>query len=96
MICQTLKRGGDAKCETLEESRIALAVPTEEMLAVHEALDGLAQEDPLSADLVKLRYFVGMSMPDASASLGISQRAAERLWTFARAWLRTELGDKRR
>jgi RNA polymerase sigma factor (TIGR02999 family) len=83
-----LKRGGDAEHEPLEESRLALAAPTDEMLAVHEALDRLAAEDPQAADLVKLRYFVGMNMPEAAAALGIPQRSAERLWTFARAWLR--------
>ncbi len=82
------KRGGDAEHEPLEESRLALSVPTDEMLAVHEALDRLAAEDPQAADLVKLRYFVGMSVPEAAAALGIPQRSAERLWTFARAWLR--------
>ena len=82
------KRGADAEHEPLEESRIELAAPTEEMLAVHEALDRLGAVDPQAADLVKLRYFVGMNMPEAAAALGVPQRSAERLWTFARAWLR--------
>jgi RNA polymerase sigma factor (TIGR02999 family) len=82
------KRGGDAAHEPLEESRLALSVPTDEVLAVHEALDRFAAEDSQAADLVKLRYFVGMNMPEAAAALGIPQRSAERLWTFARAWLR--------
>jgi RNA polymerase sigma factor (TIGR02999 family) len=85
---QALKRGADAEHEPLEESRLELAVPTDEMLAVHEALDGLAAQDPQAADLVKLRYFVGMSMPEVAAAMGVPQRSAERLWTFARAWLR--------
>ena len=82
------KRGGQAEHEPLEESRLELAAPTDEMLAVHEALDRLAAEDPQAADLVKLRYFAGMSMPEAAAALDMPQRSAERLWTFARAWLR--------
>jgi RNA polymerase sigma factor (TIGR02999 family) len=86
-----LKRGGDAKHEPLEESRVAQAVPAEEMLAVHEALDRLALQDAQAADLVKLRYFVGMTMTEAAAALGVPQRTAERLWTFARAWLRREM-----
>ena len=58
------------------------------MLAVHEALDQpAAEDDPVSADLVKLRYFVGLSMAEAAESLGLPLRSAERLWTFARAWL---------
>jgi RNA polymerase sigma factor (TIGR02999 family) len=83
-----LKRAGDAEHEPLEESRLALSAPADEMLAVHEALDQLAAEDPQAADLVKLRYFAGMSMPEAAAALEMPQRSAERLWTFARAWLR--------
>ncbi len=86
-----LKRGGAAEHEPLEESRIAQAVPTDEMLAVHAALDRLALQDPPAADLVKLRYFVGMTMSEAAAALGVPQRTAERLWTFARAWLRREM-----
>ena len=82
------KRGGAAAHEPLEESRIELAAPTDEILAVHDALDRLAAEDPQAADLVKLRYFVGMNMPEAAAALGVPLRSAERLWTFARAWLR--------
>ena len=58
------------------------------MLAIHEALDQLALRDPVSADLVKLRYFVGLSMGEAAESLGLPLRTAERMWTFARTWLR--------
>jgi RNA polymerase sigma factor (TIGR02999 family) len=83
-----LKHGGNAEHEPLEESRLALAAPTDEMFAVHEALDQLATQDPQAADLVKLRYFAGMNMPEAAAALDIPQRTAERLWAFARAWLR--------
>jgi RNA polymerase sigma factor (TIGR02999 family) len=82
------KRGGDFEHQPLEESRIELAAPADEILAVHDALDRLAAEDSQAADLVKLRYFVGMNMPEAAAALGMPQRSAERLWTFARAWLR--------
>ena len=89
---QALKRGGGIEPEPLEESRLIQTVPTEELLEVSEALDGLAAEDPQAADLVKLRYFVGMTMPEAAVALGVPQRTAERLWTFARAWLRKELG----
>jgi RNA polymerase sigma factor (TIGR02999 family) len=89
---QALKRGGGIEPEPLEESRLIQTVPTEELLEVSEALDGLAAEDPQAADLVKLRYFVGMTMPEAAVALGVPQRTAERWWTFARAWLRKELG----
>ena len=83
--------GGFAVPTECTESKIAVSPPAEEVLAVHEALEGLATEDPLAAELVKLRYFVGMSMPEASEVLGVPLRSAERLWTFARAWLRHEI-----
>ena len=82
---------GLAAPEQLHESRIEIQVPADELLAVHEALDGLATVDVSAADLVKLRYFVGMTLPEAAASLGLSLRSAERLWTFSRAWLRDAL-----
>ena len=65
-----------------------MAAPSDELLAIDEALDRLAAEDPQAADLVKLRYFVGMTMEEAAAALGLPLRTAERLWTHARAWLR--------
>ena len=88
---QSLKRGGGAERTELHESVLALAAPPEEVLAVHEALDRLAGEDPQTAELVKLRYFVGLTMEEAAAALGLTPRDAERLWTYARAWLRREI-----
>jgi RNA polymerase sigma factor (TIGR02999 family) len=85
---KALKRGGTAPHETLEESHVAALLPCDEILALHEALDRLAAEDPPAVELVKLRYFVGLTMPEAAAALGLPQRSAERLWTYARAWLR--------
>jgi len=88
---QALRRGGGAEHEELHESSITAEFPAGELLAVHEALDRLAAEDPSAAELVKLRYFAGFSVPEAAAALGVSQRSLERLWTFARAWLRKEM-----
>lgn len=82
---------GLAAPEELHESRIEVHVPPDELLAVHEALDGLAAVDATAAELVKLRYFVGMTLPEAAESLGLPLRSAERLWTFSRAWLRDAL-----
>ena len=89
---RVLEQGGLAERQELTESKIVLTAPTDELLAVHEALDQLAAEDADAANLVKLRYFVGMTMPKAAEAIGLSQRNAERLWTFARAWLRHALG----
>ena len=89
------KRGGGAEHHELDEAALVLTAPPDELLAVHEALDGLASVDSVAAELVKLRYFVGMTMDASASALGLSTRAAERLWTFARAWLRREIGARR-
>jgi RNA polymerase sigma factor (TIGR02999 family) len=90
-----LKRGGAAARVDLPED--ALAAPDDrtdaELLAVDEALGRLAEVDPQAAELVKLRYFAGMSIPDAAAALGVAPRTADRLWAYARAWLRVALGE---
>jgi RNA polymerase sigma factor (TIGR02999 family) len=88
---RSLKRGGSAVREELDESHLVQQVPSEEMLAVDEALDLLAAANPSAADLVKLRYFVGMTMDEAAAALGLPLRTAGRLWTYARAWLRRRM-----
>jgi RNA polymerase sigma factor (TIGR02999 family) len=75
----------------LEESRIELSVPADELLAVDDALDRLAAIDSVAAQLVRLRYFVGLEMPEAAETLGLTLRSGERLWTFCRAWLRDHL-----
>ena len=84
----SLKRGQDQPLEELHESRIELPAPQDEILAVHEALDALAAEDATAAEVVKLRYFVGMTIPEIAEALEISPRSADRHWVFARAWLK--------
>ena len=83
-----LKRGGGQDHQELDTTIPVESKPYEDILSVHEALDTLALEDPIAADLVKLRYFVGMTMEESAAALGLSKRTAEGLWTFARHWLR--------
>ena len=85
---QVRASSGLAAPEELHESRIEPRVPEAELLALHEVLDQLAKVDADGARLVTLRYFVGMSMPEAVEVMGISLRQGERLWTFAKAWLR--------
>ena len=69
------------------------AAPSEDILAVDEALSELAAEDPTKAELVKLRYFGGLSVEDAGRVLGISRATADRYWAYARVWLYSELSD---
>ena len=96
------KRGGDRKRvpeEALaggEFAPLQVNAPDDELLAVHEALEQLAAQDPDSAELVKLRYFVGMTMQEAADVLEMPLRSAERRWTFCRAWLRTAIGESTR
>ena len=88
--------GGLARME-LEPDLAATREPREDLIALDEALDRLAAEDPLKADLVKLRYFVGLTLPEAATALGLSERTAGRHWAYARAWLRRAVegdGDK--
>jgi len=89
-----MKRGSGAPHEELQEDCLAQPVPDEELLAVDEALELLMKEDPAAASLVKYRYFVGMSMGEAAATMGMSLRSAERTWTYAKAWLRRQVRKK--
>jgi RNA polymerase sigma factor (TIGR02999 family) len=86
-----LKRGGEWERTELLENHLVQQAPSDEMLAVDEALDLLAATDEQAANLVKLRYFAGMSMEEAARALGLPLRSTERLWTFARAWLRRKI-----
>jgi RNA polymerase sigma factor (TIGR02999 family) len=85
-----------AGAEHVDADEIEIAAPTQkdgELLAVHEALDALASHDPRKAELVKLRYFAGLSIEEAADMLGISAPTAKRDWTYARAWLFREIGS---
>ncbi len=86
-----LKRGPGRNVEELHESEIEMTAPSDEILAVHEALDRLASEDSTAAEVVKLRYFVGMTVPEIAEALNISPRSADRHWSFARAWLKNDI-----
>jgi RNA polymerase sigma factor (TIGR02999 family) len=86
-----LKRGGEAGREALEPSELAAPVPDQRLLAVHEAVDDLARADPEAANLVKLRFFAGMTTTEAADALGMSVRAAHDLWAYARSWLRRHM-----
>jgi RNA polymerase sigma factor (TIGR02999 family) len=84
----SLKRGGEVARVDRDVAELAAPRRPAELLAVDEALGRLADVDSRAAELVKLRYFAGLSMADAASALGLSMRTAERTWTYARAWLR--------
>ncbi len=92
------RQGGGLKRHPLEHVQIAAPEPSLDVVAIHEALARFEQIDKLKADLVKLRYFVGLTIPQAAEALGVSSASADRYWAYARAWLHAELkkGDRNR
>lgn len=82
-----LKRGGGWHRLDLESIHLAAETDPDRLLAVNEALEDLSRHDPVKADLVKLRFFVGLSLPKAAQAMGLSTSTAKRSWAFARAWL---------
>jgi RNA polymerase sigma factor (TIGR02999 family) len=89
------RHGGDLRRQPLDAVEVA-ASPEEnvDVLGVDEALKRLEQIDKLKADLVKLRYFAGLTIPEAAMALGISPSTADRYWAYARVWLHAELDDR--
>jgi RNA polymerase sigma factor (TIGR02999 family) len=88
-----LKHGGDWRRVDLESANLLYTTSPDELLATDEALTRLAAEDPNIAALVKLRFFAGLSMEQASEAIGISRSTAYEQWSYAKAWLRCELGQ---
>jgi RNA polymerase sigma factor (TIGR02999 family) len=85
------RRGGNWRRINKGEQLLSAEEPEDKLLAVHEALDKFALVDPVKAELVKLRYFVGLKITEAAAILGISEPTAKRHWKYARAWLAREI-----
>src|SRR5205085_10612261 len=86
--------GGDRIRVHLDAADVAAAQPSEDLLALDEALVKFTDVDATAAELVKLRYFVGLSLAEAAEALGLAPRSADRLWAYARAWLRAALAGK--
>ncbi|MEQ1827013.1 MAG: ECF-type sigma factor [Pirellula sp.] len=85
------KRGGEQKRISILYADLSAATNHEELLAVDEALRKLAEEDAAAAQIVKLRYFAGLSTEEVADTLGMSRATAYRHWAYAKAWLRCEL-----
>ncbi len=88
---QTVKAGGDRQRIEMSDVEPAAPEPDVELLAVHDALDRLEATDKRKADLVKLRFFVGLTIEEAAQALGISVSTATTDWAYARCWLRLEV-----
>jgi RNA polymerase sigma factor (TIGR02999 family) len=88
---KSLKRGGGRDRIVFDLAGLASPEPEPDLLALDDALDRLAERDPIKAELVKLLYFAGLTVPQAAEALGLSHAAAKRAWAYARAWLRLEV-----
>ena len=88
---QRLKHGGEHDRVRLPDPDLVADDRVDEVLRVSEALDALAEQDPEAADLVKLRFFAGLTLAEAAAALGIPRRSIDRIWAYAKAWLGAEL-----
>jgi RNA polymerase sigma factor (TIGR02999 family) len=90
------KHGGDLKRVDLTHDCISAPAPAEDLIALDEALERLAAEDPAKAQLVKMRYFAGLSLEESAAALAVSSATAKRWWAYARAWLYDAVTDEPR
>ena len=90
---QRLKRGGDRQRVDLDGAEFAIEGRSTDLIALDEALSKLAAEDPVKAELVKLRYFAGLTIEQAAEMLDISRATADRYWSYARAWLFHEISE---
>ena len=88
---RAMRHGGGQQALDVDELEIAAPQPDDELLAVNDALEKFSQTEPRKAELVKLRYFVGLSLDESAEVLGVSHPTAKRWWTFARAWLFDEI-----
>lgn len=88
---QTLRRGSDPERVELDELNLAIPESDDQLLALSDALDRFAVLEPRQAELVKLRYFIGLTIEESAELMGISEATAKRWWAYARAWLFHEL-----
>ena len=87
------KHGGGQSRVSLDEALCLREAPDDDLLALDEALQRFAREEPAKAELVKLHYFAGLSLEEAGRALGVSHRTAKRHWAYARAWLYAAIRD---
>jgi RNA polymerase sigma factor (TIGR02999 family) len=87
------RRGGNLERVELNEGQLAAAGQSVDLIALDEALDRLAERDPRKAELVKLRFFAGLSIRQAADALGISDSTADADWAYAKSWLRLQMAD---
>ena len=92
---QRIKHGGGQQKINLNDTEIAIEAPSDDLIALDEALEKLATMDKVKADLVKLRYFAGLTLEQAAGLLNLPERTAKRYWAHARAWLYRQVNEGR-
>ena len=90
-----LKRGGDLNRQDFDEAAVAAPELSTDLIALDESLERLREKDPMKCDLVKLRFFAGLTNEQAADALGISTTTADRYWAYARAWLFRQMAKER-
>ena len=88
---KSVKHGGDRTRQDLDALDLAVPECSEDVLALDDAIRKLAEQDKSAAEVVRLRFYAGMPLPEVAKALGISPRTADRLWAYARAWLHQEI-----
>jgi RNA polymerase sigma factor (TIGR02999 family) len=88
------QRGGDLQRQDADLDRLGGSAQSPDVIAVDDALRDLAEQDPLIAKLVELRFFAGLTLEEAAAILGVSDRTADRYWSYAKAWLREAIREE--
>jgi RNA polymerase sigma factor (TIGR02999 family) len=92
---RAVRHGGGQIPADIEELEIGTPTPDEDLLAIHDALDKFSQRDAQKAELVKLRYFVGLTLEEAAEVMGVAVPTASRWWAYSRAWLAQEIERQR-
>jgi RNA polymerase sigma factor (TIGR02999 family) len=90
---QRVKHGGEHQRVEVDDEQLVCSIPSDQLLALDEALERFGQEEPEKAQLVKLRFFAGLSIEEAAEAMGISRATASRHWTYARAWLHDAVSE---
>jgi len=90
---QSIRHGGGQERVDIDDIEIGVPEGDDRLLAIHETLDKLAEKDPLKADLVRLRFFVGLSEREIAEALGLSERTIERHWAYTKVWLLHEIQE---
>ena len=90
---KALKRGGDVDRVDMQDADLPVHLQSERMLALDEAVDKLQSVDPPKAELVKLKFFVGLTNREIAQAMQLSESTVDRHWAYARAWLHTEMSD---